>query len=250
MGFKIFEVSRLSETVGRTEVHQKFLDLSVGIVIPTFNEERNIEYVLSQLNVLGYSNILVIDGSSSDNTVEVARQNGAKIVIQTGHGKGQAIRQVLQNDYLTADILILMDADGSMVPAEIPQFVKAICKGYDVAKGSRFLLGGGTYDMTQLRKFGNSVMLYITNLLHASNYTDICYGFAALNKKAVTILSQCLEADGFDIETEMFIKAQKFGLEVVEVPSIEYRRKHGESNLHSFRDGLKIFRKIFGLALS
>ena len=227
----------------------ELLNLGVGIVIPAFNEEKNIGDVLSQLNSFGYNNILVIDGISSDDTLQVAAQNGAKIVLQDGRGKGQAIRQVLQNDYLNADVLVLMDADGSMSPDEVPRFIEAIHNGADVVKGSRFLPGGGTYDMTRVRKFGNSVMTSLTNLFYSSNYTDICYGFVALNKNAVKKLSPTLEANGFDIEAELFVKAQQLGLKVVEIPSVEYQRKNGESNLHSFRDGLKIFQKIIGSAL-
>lgn len=226
-----------------------FLGLQIGVAIPAFNEEKNIGDVLSQLNDMGFSNVLVIDGLSSDGTLKVAEQNGAKIVLQDGRGKGQAIRQVLANDYLNAEVLVLMDADGSMSPEEVPRFVEAIRKGADVVKGSRFLPGGGTYDMTKVRKFGNSVMTTVTNLLYGSNYTDICYGFVALNKKAIRALSPVLESNNFDIEAEMFVKAQKLDLKVVEVPSVEYPRKNGESNLHSFRDGLKIFQKIFGSVL-
>jgi glycosyltransferase involved in cell wall biosynthesis len=215
--------------------------LEIGVAIPAFNEEKNIGDILCQLNDLGYSNILVIDGLSSDGTLKVAAQKGAQIVLQDGRGKGQAIRQVLQNDYLNADVLVLMDADGSMSPEEVPRFVEAIRDGADVVKGSRFLPGGGTHDMTRFRKFGNSVMTAIVNLIYGSNYTDICYGFVALNRTAIQKLSPILESNHFDIEAEMFVKAQKLGLIVVEVPSIEYLRKSGESNLNSFRDGFKIF---------
>jgi glycosyltransferase involved in cell wall biosynthesis len=225
-------------------------NMDVGIVIPAFNEEKNIGHVLSRLNNIGYENILVIDGLSNDGTLKVAAENGARIVLQDGRGKGQAIRQVLQNDYLAADVLVLMDADGSMSPHEVPRFVEAIRNGADVVKGSRFLPSGGTYDMTRLRKFGNSVMTHVVNLLYSSNFTDICYGFVALNKTAIKKLSPILESNNFDIEAEMFVKAQKLGLNVVEIPSIEYQRKYGVSNLHSFRDGLKIFQKIFGSALT
>jgi glycosyltransferase involved in cell wall biosynthesis len=242
--------TKLLEPLSPTELQPlERLPLNIGIAIPAYNEEKNICDVLSKLNDFGYNNILVIDGLSSDGTLQVAAQNGAKIILQDGRGKGQAIRQVLQNDYLNADVLVLMDADGSMSPDEVPRFIEAIQNGADVAKGSRFLPGGGTYDMTRVRKFGNSVMTSMTNLLHSSKYTDICYGFVALNNKAIKKLSPTLESNGFDIEAEMFVKAHQLGLKVVEVPSIEYQRKSGESNLHSFRDGLKIFRQIIGAAL-
>ena len=105
--------------------------------------EKNIGDVLSQLNYLGFGNVLVIDGSSKDGTLQVAVENGAKIVLQDGRGKGQAIRQVLSNDYLDSDALVLMDADGSMAAKEVPRFVEALNQGADVAKGSRFISGGG-----------------------------------------------------------------------------------------------------------
>ncbi|MCL2291590.1 MAG: glycosyltransferase family 2 protein [Candidatus Bathyarchaeota archaeon] len=227
----------------------EFSNIDIGVVIPTFNEEQNIGDVLSELYEFGYHNVLVIDGLSSDGTLQVAAKNGVKTIIQNGHGKGQAIRQVLQNNYLNTDITVLMDADGSMSPDELSRFIKAIHNGADIVKGSRFLCGGGTYDMTRVRKFGNSAITSLVNLFYSSNYTDVCYGFIALTKNAVNKLSAVLESDGFDIETELFIKAKQLNLKVVEVPSIEYQRKHGESNLHSLSDGFKIFKKIVGLAL-
>ena len=128
--------------------------MKVGIAIPAFNEEKNIGAVLNQLNNMGYGNVLVIDGLSKDGTLKVAVENGAKIVLQDGRGKGQAIRQVLSKDYLDTDALVLMDADGSMSAEEVPRFVEALSKGADIAKGSRFIKGGGTYDMTAMRKLG------------------------------------------------------------------------------------------------
>jgi glycosyltransferase involved in cell wall biosynthesis len=217
----------------------------IGIVIPTFNEEKNIGDVIFRLRDMDYTNILVIDGSSKDNTIKVAEKSGAKIVLQSGRGKGQAIRQALENNYLDTDFLVLLDADGSMDPREIPRYIHALQNGADVAKGSRFLPGGGTIDMSALRKFGNSCMTLSVNAIYSTKYTDICYGFFALNRKAIKALSPLLESNNFEIETELFIKAKQVGLNVVEVPSFENLRKYGESNLNSFRDGTKIFQVIF-----
>ena len=220
------------------------MNMNVGIAIPAFNEEKNIAEVLSQLNSIGYGNILVIDGLSRDGTLKVAEEGGAQIVLQDGRGKGQAIRQVLSNNYLDSDVLVLMDADGSMAAEEVPRFVEVLSKGADVAKGSRFISGGGSYDMTPLRRFGNTIMTSTVNLMYASRYTDLCYGFVAFNKKAIKALAPVLKSNNFEIETEVFIKAQKLGLKVVEVPSMEYKRKNGKSNLNTFRDGYKIFKTI------
>jgi glycosyltransferase involved in cell wall biosynthesis len=225
------------------------LDLNVGVVVPAYNEEKNLGDVLYRLNSIGFSNVLVIDGLSNDGTLKVASQNGAKIVLQDGRGKGQAIRQVLSNNYLDSDALVMMDADGSMSPEEIPRFVQALSDGADLVKGSRFIVGGGTSDMTATRRFGNTLMTSAVNILCGSNYTDLCYGFVAFNKKAIQMLAPVLESNNFEIETEIFIKAKKLGLKVLEIPSFEYPRKNGVSNLKTFRDGFKIVKTILSASL-
>jgi glycosyltransferase involved in cell wall biosynthesis len=221
------------------------LNFNVGVIIPAYNEEKNLGGVLCELKASGYKNILVIDGLSVDGTLQVAAKNGARIVLQRGRGKGQAIRQALENDYLNAEVLVLMDADGSMSPNEVPRFTEALRNGADVVKGSRFMPGGGSFDMTATRNIGNALMTKVVNFLYSTKYTDICYGFVALNKEAIQKLSPLLKSDNFEIEAEIIVKAKKLGLNVVEVPSIEYARKSGKSNLHSFRDGFKIFSVIF-----
>jgi glycosyltransferase involved in cell wall biosynthesis len=219
---------------------------SVGVVIPTLNEEKNVGDILSKLKTLGYNDILVIDGKSQDNTLGVAVKNGARVVIQTGKGKGAAIREVLNSDYLDADAVVIMDADGSMLPEEIPVYLNALNSGADVVKGSRFVEGGYTHDMSTLRRFGNKLMVSVVNFLWPSaKFTDLCYGYAMFSKSAVEKLAPVLESDGFEIETEIFIKALNLGLTMKEVPSVEYERKYGDSNLHSFRDGFRIFKTIF-----
>jgi glycosyltransferase involved in cell wall biosynthesis len=216
----------------------------VGVVIPTLNEEKNIEDVLFNLKNQGYYNILVIDGMSKDKTTKIATRNGVKVVLQNGKGKGNAIRQGLNNGYLNADAIVMMDADGSMDPKEICSLIKALNSGADIVKGSRFMKGGSSYDMSSLRRIGNMLMVAVVNLLWSAKYTDLCYGFAAFNKRAIKKLVPHLKAQNFEIETEIFLKALDLGLVVKEVPSTEFIRKNGKSNLSSFRDGFKILMKI------
>ena len=216
----------------------------VGVVIPTLNEEKNIEDVLLSLKNQGYYNILIIDGMSKDKTTNIATRNGVKVVLQNGKGKGSAIRQVFNNGYLDADAVVIMDADGSMHPKEIHSLVEALNSGADIVKGSRFMNGGCSYDMSSLRRIGNMLMVAVVNLLWSAKYTDLCYGFAAFNKRAIKKLVPYLKSQNFEIETEIFLKALDLGLVVKEVPSTEFVRKNGQSNLNSFRDGFKILMKI------
>jgi glycosyltransferase involved in cell wall biosynthesis len=217
---------------------------NVGVIIPTLNEEKNIGGVLLDLKRHGYSNILVIDGMSKDKTVKIAAENGVKVVFQNGKGKGSAIRQGLNNGYLDAAALVMIDADGSMDPKEIHSLVEALNSGADVVKGSRFMRGGYSYDMSPLRRIGNMLMVAVVNLLWSAKYTDLCYGFAAFNKRAIKKLAPHLKSQNFEIETEIFLKALDLGLVVKEVPSTEFERKNGNSNLNSFEDGFRILLKI------
>jgi len=223
---------------------QELSILDVGVIIPTLNEEKNIEDVLLDLKILGYYNVLVIDGKSKDKTIEIAARNGVEVILQNGNGKGNAIKQTFSEAHRNVDAVVMMDADGSMDPREIRGLVEALKCGADVVKGSRFLKGGGTYDMSPLRRIGNMFMVATVNLLWSAKYTDLCYGFAAFNRRAIEKLGPQLRSENFEIETEIFLKALDLGLVVEEVPSTEFNRRNGKSNLHSFRDGFKIFKTI------
>ena len=214
------------------------------MIVPTLNEEENIAYVIHELNQMGYGKIMVIDGNSVDRTVEIARELGVDIIMQNGRGKGSALRQVFGDENIDGDLIVIMDADGSMRPAEIPLLIGGLDKGADVVKASRFLQSGYSEDMNLIRRIGNRIFVLLTNWLCFTNYTDLCYGFAAFRKNAIKRLYPHLKSKNFEIETEIFIKAKKLGLEVLEVPSVELRRRHGKSNLSGFRDGFRILKTI------
>jgi len=221
------------------------VDSNVTVIIPALNEEENIREVIQELSQMGYSDILVVDGNSTDRTVEIARELAVNVVIQNEIGKGAALRQAFDHDGLNGSVIVVMDADGSMNPREIPLFTEALDKGADLVKGSRFLTPGRSEDMNLIRRIGNGFFLLLVNLIWSANYTDLCYGFAAFTRDAIDRLSPYLKSTSFEIETEVFIKARKLGLRVIEVPSVEFRRKQGKSNLSIFRDGFRILRTIF-----
>jgi glycosyltransferase involved in cell wall biosynthesis len=219
----------------------------ITVIIPTLNEEQNISSIIGELHYLGFKNILMIDGNSTDSTVEVARELGVQILQQEKKGKGEALRQAF--DYAgLRDWVVMIDADGSMDPREIFHFLEHLKNGTDVVKGSRFMRYGSSEDMTFLRQIGNTFFVSLVNLIWGANYTDLCYGFAAFKKEALRSLQPYLESSAFEIETELFIKAKKLGLNIAEVPSFEFSRRYGKSNLHSFRDGLLILKMIISEA--
>lgn len=223
---------------------RKTENLSIDIIIPTLNEEHSIAEVIRELKLAGFSNILVIDGNSNDKTAAVAKRLGVTVLFQNGKGKGDALRQAFNYDGIHGDIVVIMDADGSMNPQEVFSLIEALDSGVDAVKGSRFVRGGYTEDMTFIRRIGNGLFVLMTNLLCSTRYTDLCYGFAAFKREAIEKLYPYLQSKNFEIETEIFIKAKKLGLRVKEIPSIESRRKHGKSNLMAYKDGFRILKVI------
>lgn len=214
---------------------------TVEVIIPTKNEVNMIEEVLQ--GVKEYADrIVVVDGHSQDGTPEIAKTNGVEVFTQKGAGKGGALREAFAN--AEKDIVIIIDADGSMNPKEIPIFLDAIASGADLAKGSRFFNGGHSEDMTVVRKIGNLFFLFLVNLFWSGNYTDLCYGFKAFTRDCIKRLRPHLNSTEFDIETEICIKSKKLGIKVVEVPSVELKRVHGNSKLNTMLDGARILKRI------
>jgi glycosyltransferase involved in cell wall biosynthesis len=213
----------------------------VSIIIPTLNEVKNIKHVFPYIPQF-IDEIIVIDGRSTDGTREeiLKFRKDAKIVIDDTYGKGYALRKGFE--VTTGDLIIMMDADGSHDPKEIPALLEPVLNGYDATKASRLLPGGGSDDFTIFRRFGNKLFVNMVNILYGSNLTDLCYGFRAFKKEAIE--KMCCKSDGFEIETEQSILMIKAGLKIKEVPSFEAKRKNGESNLNSIRDGWRILRLI------
>lgn len=210
---------------------------TISVVIPAKNEERNIAWVLERIPLL-VDEIILVDGHSTDRTVEIARmvRPDIRVVTESTKGKGAALRTGFAA--ATGDLIVLLDADCSMDPLEIDRYAAALVSGADLAKGSRYMPGGSTADMTRLRGIGNRVLLGLSNKLFGANFTELCYGYMGLRRSRLDALD--LRADGFEIETEIVVRSLTEGLRVVEVPSHESERRFGASNLHAFRDGTRV----------
>jgi glycosyltransferase involved in cell wall biosynthesis len=233
----------------------------IAVVVPCLNEERDLSGVLGSLPS-SVDEVILVDGGSIDGSIECARRCRAdvKIVHQLARGKGLAlITGMLQ---ASSDIVIFLDADGSMHGEEIPDFLDALVAGAALARGSRRLPGGGSSDFTWIRSVGNLLLTKIVNALYGVRWTDLAYGYFALRMDALLALDlsdlvhQATNPEsahsasssrrvlpyghGFEIESLIFCRAARRGLVVKEVPSFEDKRRHGSSNLHAFRDGVRV----------
>src|SRR4051794_13107406 len=149
---------------------------TVTVVIPTLNEAKNLPYAMWRLPDC-VTEVIVVDGRSSDDTVSAAAlmRSDVRVVMEPIKGKGAALKRGFSE--ATGDIIVMLDADGSADGAEIERFVAVLMAGADFAKGSRFLPGGGSADLTRLRSFGNQALKAMVNLICQTRFTDLCYGY-------------------------------------------------------------------------
>ena len=227
----------------------------VTVVIPALNEARNLPHVFAKLPP-GLHEVIIVDGNSVDDTAATARRlrPDVRVITQNRSGKGNALACGFAA--ATGDIVAMVDADGSADPAEIPQFVRALLNGADFAKGTRFGHGGGSCDITRLRRLGNRMLSGLVNLLCRTQYSDLCYGYNVFWRRHVLVFGLDAETDvpagsgtrlwgdGFEVETLINIRIAQAGLKVEEVASFEHSRIYGVSNLNAVSDGWRVLRTI------
>jgi glycosyltransferase involved in cell wall biosynthesis len=214
----------------------------VSVVIPTCNEAANLPHVFERLPFEQLFEVSLVDGDSTDDTIEIARQlcPSVRVLLQDGKGKGNALACGFAA--VRGDIIVMLDADGSTDPQEIPAYVDALFGGADFAKGSRFMEGGGSVDITPLRMQGNRFLNGTVNALFGTGYSDLCYGYNAFWADVRPTIN--VDCAGFEVETLINVRIAKARLNVAEVPSIEHERIHGVSKLRPFRDGFRVLRTI------
>ena len=165
--------------------------------------------------------MIVVDGNSTDDTVGVAKRLRPDLTVihQTRGGKGNALACGFAA--ATGDFIVMIDADGSNDPAEIPRFITALKEGADFAKGSRFLSGGGSLDISLIRRCGNFWLNKVVNLIYGTHYTDLCYGYNAFRRACLDVMrlnapdiegsepGVMLWGDGFEVETLINVRSPR-----------------------------------------
>jgi glycosyltransferase involved in cell wall biosynthesis len=216
----------------------------VSITIPAVNEAMNLPRVLPEIPDLPeIVEVILVDGGSTDGTIEVARKHlpDIRVVQQTGRGKSDAVRCGIHA--ASAEFVLVMDADGSHDPADIPRFVQFARAGYDLVKGSRYLPGGGSFDDTRLRRTLVRITDKVANTLWGTRFTDIVFGMFLIRHRCFIDLG--LTSNGFAIESQIMARANRHGFKICEIPVIERSRFSGSSHLSIVRDGWFIGSTVF-----
>ncbi len=217
----------------------------VCVLIPTLNEEESIGPVIREFKELGFENILVADGHSSDGTVARAKSAGARIFIQSGSGKGQALKEVFEE--IKEDYILLIDGDGTYLPGEASLLLEPVLRGKaDHVVGNR-LINIKPGALKGLNMFGNKIINLFFSTIYGIKLGDILSGYRAFTREGIRHLD--LTTPGFEIESEITIESVKKGLRIIELPITYMPRPAGtKTKLHPFRDGLKIILTIFRMA--
>jgi CheY-like chemotaxis protein len=235
--------SQLAPAYPKSEIFDSLTRPTVSVIIPTLNEAENLPLVLPYLPKEWIDEVILVDGRSTDNTIEVAKKilPSIKIDLEKKPGKGAAL--LAGYKAASGEILIVLDADGSHDPREIPRFVHSLMEGADFAKGSRFTPGGGTTDMPRIRQLGNQFFVFLINTIFNVHFTDLCYGYHAFWRYCLDIIS-LEDVDGFEIDTAIYLRALYLHLRVTEVPSFEGYRFRGTGKLRTFPDGWRVLKII------
>ncbi len=214
---------------------------SVCIILPALNEELTIAKVIEEipsraLREEGYRvSVVVVDNDSSDGTAQIAREKGAKVILEPRRGKGRAVRTALS--VIQADYVFMLDADYTYPATYIPDMLKLLRGGSPVVIGSRLKGRREKGAMSRLNLVGNYLLSLMASILYRTALTDLCTGYWGLRGEVIPSLK--LSANGFQLEAELFTQLARRGYPIAQLP-IYYRRRATSPKLSSLKDGIKI----------
>ncbi len=231
--------------------------MKVTLLIPTLNEIDGMKAIMPKIKKEWYDQLLIVDGQSTDGTIEYARKMGYPIVIQQKKGMRHAYMEALP--FITGDVILTFSPDGNSIPELIPACIHKMKEGYDMVIVSRYADGAKSYDDDAVTAFGNKLFTTLINLLHKGHYTDAMVMYRAYKKSLISELDLDKDAS-YELEEKLFrttvswepllsIRAAKRRLKVTDIPGDEPARTGGTRKLQVLRWGaaylFEVFREIF-----
>jgi hypothetical protein len=241
-------VARSPESAGPLDL-RRFQDTFAVVILPTLNEEAGLARTLRDLPTDRFSDAgrrvqpLIIDGGSTDGTLEVARQWGVPVLHQASRGKGGAMLEAIAWVHRQKiPYVVVLDADATYPPDRILPALELLARGTDLVVGVRRRVWGPPADVTDLvHRVGNLALSYSASVLSRRPILDLCSGFWGVSTQRFMDLE--LADATFAIEAELFLKSIRRGYSIHQIP-VEYRERLGVAKLRAFRDGRRILRTI------
>ncbi len=209
--------------------------MTVAILLPTYNEEDGIGAVIDEIKKLKREDfeVFTVDSGSTDKTIAISEEKGAKIIQLGVRGKGIAIKKAFSE--LEHEYIVMIDSDNTYPVSQIPEVVEKL-KTCDVVIGSRFKGNIENGAMSTMNKVGNTAISIAASVLYLHSISDVCSGMWGYNKKAYKMLAERIEAPHLELECDMFAECAKRGFKICEIP-IDYKKRAGETKLNALKYG-------------
>ena len=227
--------------------------LTTAILIPTLNEIDGMRVILPRIKKEWYQQLIIVDGGSTDGTVEYAREHGYQLIIQKSKGVRGAYREAFP--HIRSDIVIPFSPDGNCIPEVIPQLVEKMKEGYDMVIASRYAKGAKSEDDDLLTGFGNWMFTTLINTLYGGRYTDVMGMYRAwkthlfqeleLGEDEGFVSEKLVGVTGIGLDPLLSIRSLKRKLKVTDIPASEPVRIGGTRKMLPFRWGLVILLQTF-----
>mgnify|MGYP000371400257 FL=1 len=231
--------------------------MKTTLLVMTLNEIDGMKAIMPLVKREWCDQIIVVDGGSTDGTIEWAREQGYEVYVQKQRGFRHAYTEVMP--LVSGDVIITFSPDGNSISELIPDLISKISEGYDMVIVSRYLGSAKSDDDDVVTAFGNWLFTKTVNVLHGGNYTDVMVIYRAYRKQIVYDLELDKE-EGYALAEKLFhtqiswepllsVRAAKKNLKVTEIPGDEPPRIGGERKLQILRWGaayyFQFIREVF-----